>query len=69
MVKYSDNIFHALKIFANEAGYYCNSKNIDSIEVMDIFKKDKKAKHQKLFKSRFCFWGLMPSKRFKRIFI
>ncbi len=43
MVKYSDNIFHALKIsFANEVGYYCNSKNIDSIEVMDIFKKDKK---------------------------
>ena len=40
MVKYSDNIFHALKIsFANEVGYYCNSKNIDSIEVMDIFKR------------------------------
>ncbi len=43
MVKYSDNIFHALKItFANEIGYYCNSKNIDSIEVMNIFKEDEK---------------------------
>ncbi len=42
-VKYVDNIFHALKVtFANEVGDFCNEFDIDSKEVMKIFKRDKK---------------------------
>jgi len=43
MVKYCDNIFHALKItFANEVGQFCNEYDIDSHEVMKIFISDVK---------------------------
>src|SRR5439155_443437 len=41
MVKFCDNIFHALKItFANEIAHFCRAYAIDSREVMDIFCSD-----------------------------
>lgn len=43
MVKYVDNVWHALKVgFANEIGDVCRALKIDSHAVMDIFCRDTK---------------------------
>ncbi len=43
MVKYVDNVWHALKVsFANEVGNICKAVDIDGHAVMDIFCQDRK---------------------------
>ena len=43
MVKYVDNVWHALKVgFANEIGNICKKLELDGHEVMDIFCQDQK---------------------------
>jgi GDP-mannose 6-dehydrogenase len=43
MVKYIDNIFHALKIsFANEVGRVCHPLGLDSHSIMNLFIQDTK---------------------------
>jgi GDP-mannose 6-dehydrogenase len=41
--KYVDNVWHALKVgFANEVGRVCRAVNLDSRDVMNVFKQDTK---------------------------
>ncbi len=43
MVKYTDNVWHALKVgFANEIGNICKAIQVDSHKVMDVFCQDTK---------------------------
>ncbi|HLH97118.1 MAG TPA: UDP-glucose/GDP-mannose dehydrogenase family protein [Xanthobacteraceae bacterium] len=43
MIKYTDNVWHALKVaFANEIGLICKGVNVDSHDVMNIFCQDSK---------------------------
>ena len=58
-VKYTDNIWHALKVaFGNEIGNVCKAVGVDSHAIMDIFFRDEKLNISKAYlRPGFAFGG------------
>ncbi|NMC36109.1 nucleotide sugar dehydrogenase [Candidatus Beckwithbacteria bacterium] len=69
IIKYINNTYHALKVtFTNEISNICQSLDIDSVEVLDLFKKDKQLNiSTKYFNPGFAYGGSCLPKDLKAL--